>query len=65
PGNNYFRSQFYNSLTLNSRTFNQVQCLDYSTLQTTPGVYKFYISKNAGLVAYETYPELKLWVKQN
>ncbi|MEO7463503.1 MAG: hypothetical protein ABIT96_12285, partial [Ferruginibacter sp.] len=42
PGNNYFRSQFYNSLTLNSRTFNQVQCLDYSTLQTTPGVYKFY-----------------------
>lgn len=54
------------SLTLNGTLFNNVQVITRDTTvdQFTEQPYKVYISKGAGIVAYEIYPGRQLWVKQ-
>lgn len=61
-----FKSSFHAALTLNSRTFNNVQILEKDTtaLPKTVLIYKIYFAKNTGLAAYENFPDRDLWIKK-
>jgi hypothetical protein len=58
---------YYNSIQLNGKSFSNVQSAMIDTLgldgQNTTMLYRIYIAKGQGLIAYETYPGL-LWVKE-
>jgi hypothetical protein len=57
--------QFHPSIQLNGKTFTNVQSVYFDTLGAKrPSIYKIYISKMNGLVAYETLEGSLLWVKQ-
>jgi hypothetical protein len=60
-----YKSAYYNSIHLNGKTFSSVQLLERNTARiATEGVYRVYISKENGIIAYEIYPSHDLWVKQ-
>lgn len=61
----YVTTQFYTTLTLNGRTFANVQMIkiDTSSVKLT-GISSVYISRNNGVVGYTSYPSNELWVKQ-
>ena len=61
-----YTSNYATSLTLNGNSFNNVQVItrDTTTNHFTDQPYKVYLSKSAGVIAYEMYPGLQLWVKQ-
>ena len=57
--------QYYNSIQLNGKTFNKVQSIMLdTTVAKKPFVYKLYISRQAGLIAYETSGPSLLWLKE-
>jgi len=59
-------SKYLTSLNIGGKIYNNVQVFqqDTSGSMTYTGPYKVYLQKNKGVVAYENYPDLKLWVKQ-
>ena len=60
-----FKSQFYSSLLLNGNTFMNIQVIEKDTsANKLPGVYKIWIAKHHGLLAYKEYPSNNLWIKQ-
>ncbi len=62
----FLQSQFYSNYILNNKQFDNVQELTADTVTTKmPRAYKIFLSKNKGIVGYETFPQRKLWVKQN
>jgi hypothetical protein len=59
------QSSFYNSLTIEGKNYSDVQMI----LRDTAGlaansVCKIWIAKNIGLLAYQEYPSLTIWLKQ-
>ena len=61
-----YSSVYSPSLTINGIPYNNVQTI---TRDTTADIlaqqpYKVYLSKGAGLIAYEIFPTRNLWVKQ-
>lgn len=58
--------QYYPSVQLAGKTFTNVQSIYFDTTGTAPksAVYKLYISRQNGLIAYETYQPGMLWVKE-
>jgi len=61
-----YTGSYATSLTLNGRIFNNVQVImrDTMTNRFIDQPYKIYLSKGSGLIAYEMYPGLQLWIKQ-
>jgi len=61
-----YTSNYSASLTLNGTSFNNVQLITRDTIidRFMDQPYKVYLSKGAGLIAYEMYPGRQLWVKQ-
>lgn len=58
-------SVFSSSITVASKTFANVQMIILDTFSyKTPGVYKYYFAKGDGVVAFESYPDKTLWVKE-
>jgi hypothetical protein len=62
----HFTSNYYSSMNIGGHAFNSVQLIEMDTSSTSKysGPYKIFLAKNAGIVAYETYPDVKLWTKQ-
>jgi hypothetical protein len=53
------------ALTLNGTTFNQVIAATRDTAgDVGNSIYRFYYSRNAGVIGYSEYPSLKTWAKQ-
>ena len=61
-----YSSNYAGSLILNGTTFNNVQVITRDTTMNhfTEQPYKVYLGKGTGLIAYEIFPSLQLWVKQ-
>jgi hypothetical protein len=58
-------SNYHPSMNIGGNTFNSVQLITKDTAGgKISGPYKIFLEKNAGIIAYETYPDLKLWIKQ-
>ena len=58
-------TKFYPSLSLANNTWQNVQLITRDTSIKEPdGPYKVYIARGLGIVAYENYPDLAVWVKQ-
>ena len=55
---------FKPTVSLNGKTFSNVQLIQVDTSAKTFGVYRIYFEKNAGLAAYEEYPSHELWIRQ-
>jgi hypothetical protein len=61
----YIFTQFFNTLTLNSKSFINVQILQIDTNIIKPSAIRsVYISKNNGIIGYIRYPSNDLWVKE-
>jgi len=61
------QSHYYPSLNIGGKSFSNVQLLSKDTSgnkNKMAGPYQIFLVKNAGIVAYENYPDLTLWVKQ-
>jgi hypothetical protein len=52
------------AITLRSKIYSNVQMIQVDTNAKVSGVYKIYLSKNSGLVAYEEYPTHELWIRE-
>ena len=60
-----YKSDYSASLSVNGISFNNVQTITRDTTDiATPQPFKVYLSKGAGLIAYEIFPTHQLWVKQ-
>ena len=59
-------SKYFSTLHIAGSSFNSVQMIykDTTADNKFSGPYKIYFAKNTGIVAYENYPDLKLWIKQ-
>ena len=67
PNSVIYSVQHYNSVNIGGNTFSNVDLVIKDTTNSsnkTHGPYKVYLAKNQGLVAYENYPALDMWVKQ-
>jgi len=60
----HVQTAFNPSVTLNGKAFTDVQLIQVDTSTKTSGVYKFYLARNNGLIAYEEYPSHNLWIRQ-
>lgn len=58
------RAFFQPIVTLNGKTFSNVQLIQVDTNIKSAGVYRIYFEKNTGLAAYEEYPSHELWIRQ-
>ena len=59
------KAQYYPSLTINGRTYSNVEVIEKDTSSSKQvGIYKLWLAQQNGLVAYEHYPTLEQWVKQ-
>lgn len=60
------KTNFFTTITLNNSVFNNVQSLekDTTSMIKPDGIYKIYLAKNKGIVAYEELPYKTLWVKK-
>ncbi len=57
--------QFHNAIQLNGRSFSNVQSITFdTTVSKKSPVYKLYIARGHGVLAYETYNPALLWVKE-
>lgn len=58
--------KYHPSIQLGGKTFYNVQSIYFDTISNLPKapVFKVYISRQNGLVAYETYRPVLLWVKE-
>lgn len=60
-----YQTQYYSNIAIGGKSFNEVAEIKRDTITNKQsGVYKIYISKNNGLVGYERYPTLELFIKQ-
>ncbi|HEX7844259.1 MAG TPA: hypothetical protein VF476_00585 [Chitinophagaceae bacterium] len=60
-----YSASFHSQLTLNNTTFSNVQQIVKDTLSSKQaGIYKLYLSRNEGIIAYEQYPSQTIWIKQ-
>ena len=60
-----YQSDYSPSLSINGTSFNSVQTITRDTTDIAPPQpFKVYLSKGAGLIAYEIFPTHQLWVKQ-
>jgi hypothetical protein len=60
-----YKGAYYSSINLNGRTYAAVQLLEKDTAHIPgEGLYRVYLSKESGIIAYEKYPSHELWVKQ-
>ncbi len=57
-------TRFIGSLSLNGKSFVNVQLIEADTNTKTPGVYKLYFARSKGLIGYEEFPSHELWVRQ-
>ena len=55
---------FKPTVSLNGKTFSNVQLIQVDTSTKSSGVYRIYFEKNTGLAAYEEYPSHELWIRQ-
>lgn len=59
------KSQFFPSISVGTNTFSKVQVIEKDTIVNKASrIYKIWIAKHNGLVAYQEYPSKKIWVKQ-
>jgi hypothetical protein len=60
-----YKSVFYNSIHLEGKAYPSVSILERDTAGIkAEGLYRVYLSKENGIIAYEKYPSHDLWVKQ-
>lgn len=60
-----YKSAYHSRLNLNGKTYPSVQLLEKDTNVIQSGIlYRVYLSKENGIIAYEKYPSRELWVKQ-
>ena len=53
------------SLSINGTTYSNIQTITRdTTMDSTPAPFKVYLSKGAGIIAYEMFPSHELWIKQ-
>jgi hypothetical protein len=65
PTLNPVQSSFYSSLTIEGNNYNNVQVIQTDTTGLAANsVYKIWLAKNIGLLAYQEYPSLAIWLKQ-
>jgi hypothetical protein len=57
-------STFNPSVSLSGKTYQSVQVFVRDTAGLKEGVYKIYIQKNAGVLAYEMYPSKTLFIRK-
>jgi hypothetical protein len=58
-------SRFYPTYNLNGTTYSNVQVIMRDTATNhTKNIYKIILAERTGVLAYEEYPALDLWVKQ-
>ncbi len=55
---------FNPTVSLNGKTFSNVQLIQVDTSVKFTSVYRIYFEKNRGLLAYEEYPSHELWIRQ-
>jgi len=63
PPPNY-RSQYITALTLNGKTYNNLQVFERDSASLKENIYKVYIARDIGLLAYEYYPAKILFIKK-
>lgn len=57
-------TKFYPTLSIANNTWQSVQLITRDTAGKKPeGPYKVYIARGQGIVAYENYPDLAVWIK--
>lgn len=59
-----YTANFYPQLNINNIAFANVQVIMKDTVSKQSGIYKLFLSRNNGIVAYEQYPSLTTWIKQ-
>ena len=65
PTFNPVQSSFYSSLPIEGNNYNNVQVIQADTAGLAANsVYKIWLAKNIGLLAYQEYPSLTIWLKQ-
>jgi hypothetical protein len=65
PSNPTIKNQFLTDVTLGGMTFqNVVELMQDTATNKQAGIYKIWIGRQKGLVAYELYPTLERFVKQ-
>jgi hypothetical protein len=58
-------SQYYQTQSIGGTPYSMVQVIMYdTTVVKTPRIYKVWLARDHGIVAYEEYPSKNLWVKQ-
>jgi hypothetical protein len=62
----FSRSHYYPSMNVGGRTFSNVQLITRDTAASNKisGPYKIFLAKKVGIIAYEIYPDMTLWIKQ-
>jgi hypothetical protein len=59
------RFQFLSSFIINGKTYPNVQIISRDTVQDkADDIYKLIIAKQVGILAFEEYPSLERWLKQ-
>lgn len=60
----FSNTQYFDNITLNGTSYSNVQMITRDTI-TDKGadIYKVFIAKKIGLLAYEEFPSLALWIK--
>jgi len=53
-------------MNIGGKSFSNVQLITKDTAAgyKNAGTYKIFLAKNVGIIAYENYPDLRLWIKQ-
>ncbi|SEN60106.1 hypothetical protein SAMN04488505_111170 [Chitinophaga rupis] len=67
PEAGQYKTVYYNSHLLEGQTFNNVELLEKDTTGVKGGdehIYRVYLSRENGIIAYERYPSHDLWIKQ-
>jgi hypothetical protein len=61
-----YKTVYYYSHILEGQTFNNVELLEKDTMGLKGGdhIYRVYLSRENGIIAYERYPSHDLWIKQ-
>jgi len=59
-------SRYYPLMNIGGKSFSNVQLITKDTAAgyKNAGTYKIFLAKNVGIIAYENYPDLRLWIKQ-
>ena len=66
-GNTNVQSSYNSFMNIQGTIYYNVQLIQLDTTETyqkNVGVYKIWLAKNTGILAYQEYPSLLMWVKQ-